>query len=122
MGCKTLLANNLQILMGRDAVSRQSLAKKLGVRPSSVSRWMAATHWPSAESFDEIGRSFGWSMTELMRSRQSPQQPTEKRPPQTVAESKIIEGLALANVLSSSLIETLKLAKDHLHPHPPGES
>jgi len=47
---------------GKEGVSQEALAKKLGVTPNTISRWETATYKPTLEDLDKLARFFGVSI------------------------------------------------------------
>jgi len=62
---KERFGHNLKRLMARDGVKGNRLAEQVGIKPSSVSRWLSGIQWPDAVYIDHMTELYGWTVEEL---------------------------------------------------------
>lgn len=65
MRAKERFGHNLKQLMARDGIKGIEISEQLGIKPSSVSRWLSGIQWPDAVYIDHLCQIYGWKVEDM---------------------------------------------------------
>lgn len=72
---RTVLAQNLKALMGREDLSQAGLGKKSGIAQSTIGRILAEKHAPDIDTLDAIAKTFHLNAWQMMVPNLDPSNP-----------------------------------------------
>lgn len=83
---------------GKEGISQEALARKLGVATNTISRWETGTYEPTLDDLDNLSRALGISILELFPRVEH----------ETTKNTKVDALLRVASDLNESDIEELR--------------
>lgn len=75
MGISTNVASFLTGKLGELDLTQTRFAELMGVSQATVHTWLTGEKWPRDHHFDRMKEQFGWSYEEMVRDRNSPDDP-----------------------------------------------